>query len=190
MKALFSVCRSACIIFLILFSNFLFPIESKAQFLEAAIIGQQMNGDKTTSSEMALEVADYKFFGCAFGFNIDNINMNIDLLFGSTEIDMEEAELDVKMFGFDANVDYSFFKTSITPLVTLGIGSIQFTDSFTGAEKLNEVDFSYNVGAGIKWVVHDHYLLKGLYRATWTKIKETDNPIKLDGISINLGYVF
>ena len=75
-------------------------------------------------------------------------------------------------------------------MITAGIGSINFTDSFVQYEKLNEINFSSNVGAGVRLVLLNHYLLKGYYRITWTKIKETDESIKLNGINISLGYIF
>lgn len=161
-----------------------------AQFLEVFAIGQQMSGDKTTASEIKLEIAENTVAGVGAGLNIAKFNLNIDLLFGSTQVTVDANTIDTKLSLFDANLDYALIGASLTPIITAGIGSVTFSDSFVKIEKLNETDFSYNIGVGVKWIVSKHYLLKTIYRATWTKIKETDDPILFKGISLNLGYVF
>lgn len=161
-----------------------------AQFIEAFAVGQQMKGDKTTFAEKKLKVADNFLFGAGAGFNLENFNMHIVLLFGSTEITMEEEVLKSQLFGFEANAEWAFLSEGLSPLLGAGIGSINFTDSFVAYENLNETNFSYNVYAGAKWIIQEHYLVKVLYKATWTQIKDTDSSIQLDGFSFNLGYVF
>lgn len=148
-----------------------------------------MNGDKTTASEMTLDVDDSIVGGIGAGFNIGRVNLNMDLLFGAADITSVNSKLDAKLFCFDANLDYNILKSSITPLLTAGIGSISFSDSNIMVEEFTETDFSYNFGAGLRWTIKKHYLIKGIYRATWTKIKDTDDSIMFDGISIFLGYI-
>jgi len=160
------------------------------QFFEAFIIGQQMKGDHTTASEKRLEISDNTAGGFGAGINIEKFNLNMDFLFGSTVVKIDQMKLDSKLFLFDANLDYSFFKYSVTPLVTAGIGSVTFSDSFIQIETLSETDFSYNIGFGLRCAIFNNYLIRGLYRATWTTIKETDNAIMFNGISVNVGYIF
>jgi hypothetical protein len=163
---------------------------SQAQFFEVYGIVQQMNGDKTTFQQEDLEVSGGTLGGFGAGLNIVNVNLNMALLFGSTEITSETIKLDSKLFGFEANLDYAFITGIISPMVSAGIGSITFTDSFAAYENFNETNFSYNIAGGLRCVFSDHILLKALYKASWTTIKETDSAIQLDGIAVHVGYIF
>ncbi|MBN2011182.1 outer membrane beta-barrel protein [candidate division KSB1 bacterium] len=173
-----------------LLSFFLVTPLAHAQFLEAYGIVQQMNGDNTTSGDMLVNVADNTSGGFGAGFNMGNVNMNIDFLFGSTDVQIDDVVLDVKLFFFDANIDYAILSGPIAPLLTAGIGSVNFVDSYVTVDGLNENDFSTNVGAGLKLCVRDHYLVKALYRSTWTQIKYTDSKVRFDGVCIQAGYLF
>jgi hypothetical protein len=161
-----------------------------AQFLEVFAVMQQLNGDKTTFMEQELTVSDNILGGLGAGFNIDNVNLNMVFLFGSTEITSEEVNLESELFAFEANLDYTFLSGMFSPVISAGIGSITFTDSFVAYENFNETNFSYNIAGGIRCLFNEHFLLKALYKATWTKIKDTENSIQLNGIAINLGYLF
>jgi opacity protein-like surface antigen len=163
---------------------------SYGQILEVFAMGQQMSGDNTTGLGKQLEFSNCFMGGVGAGLNIENFNLNMDFLFGSEEIKIENTKLDTKLFLFDVNLDYSFFNYSISPIITAGLGSVNFSDSFVKIETLSENDFSYNAGFGLKVVLSDQYLLKGIYRATWTKIKDTDNVVMFNGMSIMLGYIF
>jgi opacity protein-like surface antigen len=163
---------------------------SQAQNFEVYGIIQQMKGDKTAFQEEDLNVADNKLGGFGAGMNIDNINLNMAFLFGSTAVVSESIKLESKLFAVEANLDYAFITGIFSPMVSAGIGSVNFTDSFTGYENFNETNFSYNIAGGLRCVFSDHILLKALYKATWTKIKETDNAIQLDGITVHVGYIF
>jgi opacity protein-like surface antigen len=187
-KWLFSL-QNLIVIYLVLMNMFVLSNRCNAQ-IEAYVIGQQMQGDNTTISDTKLNIANSIVGGLGAGVNIDNFNLNLDFLFGSTEIKMENSKIDCKLFVFDANIDYAFLKDSFSPIITVGIGSVNFTDSFVAYEKLNETDFSYNLGAGFRYVLQNHFLLKGTYRATWTKIQDTDSSIMLNGIRVELGYIF
>lgn len=188
MKTMSSKVR-VILFFLLLFVS-IFPGKSYGQFLEVFAVGQQMNGDKTTGLGKQLELSNNFMGGIGAGLNIQNFNLNMDFLFGSTEITIDNAKLDSKLFLFDVNLDYSFFNYSISPIITAGLGSVNFSDSFVKIESLSENDFSYNAGFGLRLALSDQYLLKGLYRATWTKIKDTDNSVMFNGISIIVGYIF
>jgi opacity protein-like surface antigen len=128
--------------------------------------------------------------GFGAGMNIDNINLNMAFLFGSTAVTSESINLESKLFAVEANLDYAFISGIISPVISAGIGSVNFTDSFTAYENFNETNFSYNIAGGIRYVFSEHVLLKALYKATWTTIKETDGAIQLDGIAVHVGYIF
>ncbi len=166
------------------------PADCSAQNVEVFALIQQMTGDETTGLDMTMTLDDAVVGGFGAGMNIDNFNLNLDMLFGSTEVKSEDLSLDTKLFCFDANLDYSILKGPVSPVVTAGIGSVNFSESLVSYEGFSETDFSYNVGAGLRCTIMNHFLLKALYRATWTTIKETDNAILLSGISVAGGYIF
>ena len=174
----------------VLSSIIFFSDRCNAQLFEAFAVGQQMNGDKTTTAGKELEVSDNIMGGVGAGINIDNFNLNMVFLFGSTEITMEQIVLPVELFGVEANLDYSILSSDLSPVISAGIGSINFTDSMVAPESLNETNFSYNFAGGLRGVLFEHFLLKTTYKVTWTKIKETDGAIQFSGISFALGYIF
>ncbi len=182
--------RYLIVIFLFFLNIASYSENCYGQIFEVFVIGQQMKGDNTTAMGKQLALSDNIAGGFGAGINVEKFNINIDFLFGSTIVKMDNTKLDSKLSLFDANLDYSFFKYVFTPMVTAGIGSVTFSDSFVQVENLNETDFSYNIGFGLKCAVFNKYLIKGLYRATWTTIKETDNAIMFNGISVNFGYIF
>lgn len=160
------------------------------QILDVFVIGQHMKGDNTTGMGKHVALSDNTAGGFGAGINVEKFNLNMDLIFGSTVVKIDNTQFDSKLFLFDANLDYSLFKYAVTPMVTAGIGSVTFSDSFVQVENLSETDFSYNVGVGLRCTFAGTYLLKGFYRATWTTIKETDNAIMFNGMSVYLGYIF
>jgi opacity protein-like surface antigen len=174
---------------MVLSGLFLYDI-GNAQNFEVFAIVQQMKGDKTKFDDQELKVADNTLVGFGAGLSGENINLNMAFLFGSTELTSESIKLESKLFDVEANLDYVFFSGGISPLISAGIGSITFTDSFTGYENLNETNFSYNIAAGLRAVLSDQILIKGLYKTTWTKIQDSDSAIQLNGISVLLGYIF
>jgi hypothetical protein len=177
------------ILFLVLSGLFLYGI-GNAQNFEVFAVVQQMKGDKTTFNDQDLNVADNTLAGFGAALNGENINLNMVFLFGSTEIESESIKLKSKLFDVEINIDYAFLSGGISPLLSAGIGSITFTDSFTGYENLNETNFSYNIAAGLRAVISEQILIKALYKTSWTKIQETDSAIQLNGISVILGYIF
>ena len=163
---------------------------------EIFILAQSMSGDKTTGLGVSTEFDDTIVWGVGYGANFnDHLNLNTDLFFGSTDITGggfgETIEGDTTLVGWDLNLDYNILKYKITPMVTGGIGFISFNGDFgASASDFSEVDFSYNIGGGVRWDVTAHFLIKLLYRATWTNLKDSDDSILFDGISLSLGYVF
>ncbi|HOX85745.1 MAG TPA: outer membrane beta-barrel protein [bacterium] len=182
--------RGLTVVCLSLFSCLLVNATCFAQGLELFLIGQQMKGDQTTGLGQQLDIGEHSAGGFGMGIDMGKFNLNMDLLFGSTNIKVDITEMDSKLFFFDANLDYAFLNRAITPLVTVGIGSVNFSDSFVKIENVNETDFSSNIGVGLRAAISDRLFFKGLYRTVWTKIKETDKSIGFSGISLSLGYRF
>ncbi|MBN1424012.1 porin family protein [Candidatus Fermentibacteria bacterium] len=166
------------------------PTGSEAQYFYGYGIVQQAGGDETVGLGVPLVVKTSTLGGIEAGLNLERVNLALDFLFGSTDLTMEGATLETKLFFVDVNLDFVALKRPISPFVTAGIGSVNFSDSHVGPELFNETDFSYNVGAGLCAAYKRHFLAKALYRATWTTMKETDRAIRFDGLSFGLGYAF
>ena len=147
-----------------------------------------MGGDKTTGLGMDVLVDDNVVGGFGAGANIDGFNLNLDFLFGSTTVTVGDSKLDTKLFCVDANLDYAPVRGPVSPMVTVGIGSVNFTDSLVSVEELSETDFSYNLGAGLRYDdMENHWFVSAMYRWYWTELQDTDDTLQLDGFYLNLG---
>ncbi len=147
-----------------------------------------------------LDVDSTTIYGFGYGHNLtDHWNINMDLLYGYAKTDVmngsefqfmlyEDVEMDYILW--DLNVDYNIFKSRLTPLVTGGIGFMDYSVNTraTGVGEVNESNFSYNLGAGVRWDVMDNLLLKVIYRSTWTEFD--DNDQRYDGVSVSVAYMF
>ena len=147
-----------------------------------------------------LDVDSTTVYGFGYGQNLtDNWNINMDLLFGyadtdvkivqnATDVTVGSVEMDYILW--DLNVDYNIFKSRFTPLITGGIGFMDYSidTNTTGVGEVNESNFSYNLGAGVRWDVMDNLLLKVIYRSTWTEFD--DNDQRYDGVSLSFAYMF
>jgi opacity protein-like surface antigen len=156
--------------------------------IDVSGIVQQMTGGTTYFDKGNIEVKNFIGFGAGAGINFDNFNVNLDFLFGSSAI-KSNNNFDIQVAGVDINLDYQFLNYQITPLVFVGIGSVTFTDSYTGQGNIDETDFSYNFGGGFRWTFTEKFYLKGVYRVTSTKIAGTTDAIPFQGVSIGLGYI-
>ncbi len=161
---------------------------------EVYLLGQNMRGDTTSGLGITLELKDTNAGGLGFGTNInDYINLNWDILFGSMDITGKgfgrQVTVKTNFWGMNLNLDYNILKTTITPMITGGVGFLNFSGS-AGGFNFSETDFSYNLGAGFRWDITRHILAKALYRATWTKLKDTDKTIMFAGPALSIGYIF
>jgi len=157
-------------------------------------IFQTMNGDKSTvkPDEIKVEVHDTDVYGIGLGYDFtEKWNLNTDFLFGTInttgapEGAKEEIKLSPSLFIWDVNLDYNFWKHRFSPLLTGGIGCFYFS-----GDDYDEADFSYNLGAGLRWDARDYLFIKAIYRLTWTKMVDTEDRILLDGISLGIGYMY
>jgi len=157
------------------------------------VLGQQMNGDTTTGLGLQLGVDDAVVGGFGIGFNFQEyLNMNMDMFFGNTDLIASGYGFtfieDSDVFGMDFNLDCNFLNSRFSPLISGGIGFINFHDDM--GYDFNETDLSYNLGAGFRFDVTDNFLVKGIYKFTWTELEDTDNPIMLDGVNLSIGFLF
>jgi opacity protein-like surface antigen len=147
---------------------------------------------------VTLDMDNAFVYGIGYGYNMtDHWNINADLLFGSADTDVkvngvtvETDDMDYVLF--DINLDYNFWKSRFTPLVTGGIGVMDFgvDTTATGVGDVDESSFSYNLGAGIRWDVEDNLLLKVMYRSTWTELDDADEDMQYNSFSLSIAHMF
>jgi len=160
-------------------------------------IFQYMGGDVAESGWVDVELEDAALFGFGFGYNFNEyLNLNTDFLFGSTGINgnsgyyyFGEVKENATTVAWDVNMDWNVLDYTATPLVTGGAGFIHY-DGGSGSLSFSETDFTYHVGAGVRWDITDRILFKLLYRFTWTKLQDTDSPVVLDGVGFTIGIKF
>jgi opacity protein-like surface antigen len=140
-------------------------------------------------------------YGFGYGYNFtDHWNLNTDLLFGTADTDVQTISRssyvtvetkDMDYVLWDVNLDYNFLKGRLTPLVTGGIGLVNFSIvTSSNAGEVHESDFSCNLGAGVRWDVRDNIFMKLMYRTTWTEADNADNNQRFDGVNFSLAYMF
>ena len=155
-----------------------------------------MGGDRTTSYGDEIILGDSFHFGFGVGYNVDeHINVNTDFLVGGADIDAivfdEYLWGDTTIVGWDLNLDYNFLEGNFSPLVTGGIGFMNFDGDFgPGSATFPETDFSCNFGVGVRWDFNDRMLLKAVYRFNRVKLKDTDSALLLDGLHLAFGVRF
>lgn len=154
--------------------------------------GRYVAGDTTTGLGITTEVDDFPAFGFGLGYNFhENFNVNGEMLFSSTDFigssGAQRVKINSDVWIGNLNLDYYFLKTSLTPLLTGGIGFINFRGEHDSFE---ETDFSYNAGAGFRWEMTNQFFIKAIYSFIWTKLKDSDNTLMLHGPSLMIGFSF
>lgn len=163
-------------------------------------IFQTMDGDESsalfevegleTKLKGKVKVHDTDVYGLGLAYNFtDHLNLNTDFLLGTIDtagkLEGQENEWNPTIFVWDVNLDYNFWKSRFSPLVTGGLGCFYFS-----GDGYSETDFSYNIGAGLRWDALDFLFIKAVYRMTWTKMDDHEHRILLDGISLGVGYMY
>ncbi len=188
---IFSLNAIFCLIFLITINICMakdFSREGKGY--ELYVLGQGMSGDETTGLGISLEFYDTIVAGLGGGYNItDHFNLNMDVFYGFMDWTATSGDISIddnfKLMGMDINVDFNVLKHQITPLVTAGFGFINFS-----SDDIEEVTISFNTGVGFRWDITDLFLVKGMYRFTWTKLEDTNTALLFSGLNVTLGYIW
>lgn len=156
---------------------------------EVFFIGQSLGSDTTTGLGITMELDPGLMGGFGVGINLsDNFNVNTALQFGNSDFNADTGvSVDLKTLAWDFNLDFNILKARLTPMVSGGIGFIRFTRE---DNLIDESDFSYNAGAGLRWDITEHLMVKAMYRVMWVKMQDTDSRMMLDGPSISVGLIF
>jgi opacity protein-like surface antigen len=150
----------------------------------------------------------------------DFISIRGDFMFGPATFKAESAGLNSTSLGGarDAilqtgrlNVDYNIINRRLTPFVTAGIGyqylwaeldnvpsvPVCWWDPWWGGyvctydqPTYSEIDFTWNVGAGVRWNVTDHFFIKATGGANWLQYSGANGiTTQIEGI-FALGWTY
>lgn len=181
----------------------------KDPFLEGAFykvdvygIYQYLDGDNTSFGDGAAETGISSTHGGGFGLGInltDHMNVNTEFIFTTFDSDSAIDALDIQLGAFiwNANLDFNLLKSRLTPVISGGLGFFRFdndTDVFVDGQgneyTTEETNFSWNVGAGLRWDVTNQFLIKAMYRINWTQFTNADDHLELDGLMVGIGATF
>jgi opacity protein-like surface antigen len=189
---------------LVLFTTASFADEfSRKGHGEIFLFGQSVSSDEFGGEDSGItidmETDDTFVGGIGMGFNInDYINVNTGLWYGNTDLLIKgsyqgsfigEFEEDFNMLGWDLNIDYNILKTRLTPMVTGGIGFVNFSGDIED-DDISETNFSYNLGVGLRFDITDRLLVKAVYHLIWTELEDADEKTNLDGLRVSIGFIF
>ena len=134
--------------------------------------------------------------GIGLGINLNShFNLNTELAGAGLSLkggnSAATISCDTTALQWRVGLDYNIFKTRLTPLVTASCGVLHFSGDFGDSRsRFSETDFSYGVGAGLRWDISDHWFAKAVYRVNWTSLKDSDGPTMFQSIGIGVGYSF
>lgn len=150
-------------------------------------------------SNLGIEVGlDNTFmFGMGIGYNINNyFNINLEGTYGSTDGIIKsfgtKEKGDVDLLGMNLNLDYNILKGRLTPLLTIGVGFIDFNiDDSDFDNTFGGTYATVNAGGGFRYDITNHLLVKAVYRFTWIdELDHTDDNLEFDGFHFSVGYRF
>ncbi|MGZ8920575.1 MAG: outer membrane protein [Limisphaerales bacterium] len=170
----------------------------------------QWFGGETMDGSVEGEAGDLKFDdvftgGLHFGYNIsEQLNLNTEFVFGTTDLSFSNAAGRVSdkadFLAWTVNVEYYVLPTAFTPYVNAGIGIIGLENEYESDGwyayrrdrelPLSEVNFLWNVGAGLRWDPIDHLYLKLGYRLNGTQFDYSDEYMLLHSVLFTAGYSF
>ncbi len=157
---------------------------------------QHMNGDTITPYAFgsAVKFDNSSLYGLGFGFNFtDNFNLNTDFLFGTSDAEINTfwgpATVDTELTLWNVNLDYNILKERLSPFISGGIGLFN-THADVWFDSIDDTDFSYNIGAGIRWDATDNLFIKAKYRWTYIEFDHSDDTPRFEGLSISIGWMF
>jgi opacity protein-like surface antigen len=171
---------------------------SRAYRGELYPIVQVLGGDEITAYDglVKLETDTTPVFGAGMGLNLsDHLNINTEFLMGHMDtvqsiplLPGTEAGMGLNTWLWDVNLDYHILKSRLTPLVTGGVGLMNFHNH---DQNRDESHFSYNLGVGARWDITDRIALRVIYRSLWTtKLEDADDPFQFNCVAASLIFMF
>ncbi len=126
-----------------------------------------------------------------YGYNItNNFNINANVNWSQKELRVLGYKDYVNLTGMDLNVDYNILNGHITPLLTAGVGFINFSSVHSDEADTDDTYFSYNAGVGVRWDITKNLFTKLVYDAKATTIKHTNDPLLFHTGILTVGFSF
>ena len=151
-----------------------------------------------------LELDDLFTGGIHFGYNFtDQLNINTEFVAGVADLTFTGAGTrltdDADFVAWTVNLDYYILPTPLTPYISAGVGLISLDNEYyddywwyisTRDRELpvSEVNFLWNLGAGLRWDPIDHLYLKLSYRLNGTDLNYGDEYMLLHSVLFTIGY--
>ncbi len=160
--------------------------------------GQYLHQTDAEFSRTKLHLGDTGLggVGMAFHFN-DFLAVHGDFMLGPANFTVHQPDGTSYELGHDGlvqsgrfNIDYNIINRRLTPFITAGIGyqymqvDQNFGPYYGGHyyyyhdyydHYYSEVDFTWNVGAGIRWNITDNLFIKLTGGAQWLQYEDADN---------------
>ena len=143
--------------------------------------------------------------GAAYHFN-DFLSIHGDFLVGPATFHIQDSSGQSVTLGNNGyiqsarvNLDYNIVNRRLTPFITGGIGyqymyvSQDYYYSGYGYYYYNyydELDFTWNVGAGIRWNITDNLFIKLTGGAQWLKYQDANNVTTQAEAFFAIGWTF
>ncbi len=170
---------------------------SRAYRSELYCVVQVMGSDKVTALSRSgeVDIDTTTLYGVGMGLNFtEHFNVNTEIMLGWMDVEERSSYWGGNVIEHDndsvylwnVNLDYNFSKGRLTPFVSAGAGVL----GYNGDDRLHEVHFAGNAGAGIRWDMTDHFAVRVMYRSTWWEIENGDSPFQFDGVTASLLYTF
>lgn len=186
---------------------------SRQNKFEVYGVGQYLHQDDAEyhgslgTTKLKLDDTGLGGFGLAFHIN-DYLAVHADFMLGPATFNVVEPGRAPYELGDDAfvqtgrfNVDYNIINRRLTPFITAGIG-YQYLQAqqyyyYYGwyhyghyYNYYDETDFTWNVGAGLRWNITDNFFMKVTGGAQWVLYNDADNiPTQIEA-SIAIGGTF
>lgn len=157
-------------------------------------------------------------FGLAYHVN-DFVAVRGDFMYGPARMKLKsggpagvplELARDAFLHTFRLNLDYNAINRRFSPLLTAGLGyqylwaelirhppvTVCWWDPWwgwwcgVGQPTYDELNFTWNVGAGFRWNVTDHFFIKAVGGATWLHYRHAEGLTRqIEGI-LAVGWTF
>ena len=180
-----------------------FSRQNKGEFYG---VGQYLHQGDTTfpgpNGGATMKLADTGLGGFGFAYHFsDFISFHSDFMLGPASFTAQQPGGPSYSLGHDAyiqtgrfNLDYNIINRRLTPFITAGIGYQYFAvnqgDDYYHDHYYSEVDFTWNVGAGLRWNVTDNFFIKVTGGAQWLQYEDAQNITTQIEASFALGVTF
>jgi opacity protein-like surface antigen len=159
------------------------------------VFARTLSSDTTSGLGMTLEMDSTTVYGIGAEFDFsDRFGIGLDLYGGNTDFTATAPGVadtaDTNIVGYEMSLNFNALKTRLTPMATATLGWINSDGDWSSGFGFSETDLTYGLGAGLRWDVADHFLIKVLYRSTWTKLEDSDSSLRLDGVEASVGLSF